>query len=726
MLQRIKNILPHGIVKEKDGLMLYCAAIPVVLYPLLMHKIGVNLSKRAILFIDRNEYSKRTDIDAIHRFKEKGIFEDVVDCKMFVNSEKCSDLKNAIIGHFDKMFFESGYRLEDFDTIYTANDGWGGDINLYLNLKKIRYTWINSTQNYVPTPFTENESMRRLCEEYKSLTPFSEYANPCILVESDKIKLSLSNRKKAYSVWDLKSIYDNIDPSYIEIISGCYLTNELPDTSNAVLIIKNSGAICDNAAFKRFNKSREIVQIVCGRHQYSFDDFTPFFDKIAVDFFSCNAKEIYIKEHPNCPINNVQKEIYNENILMISKIPIEILAKYFKLKNMKFRYIIGYFSTSLSVVDEKICENRYILGDTFFYTSFFYSSIYSSIIYAANCKIKSIFCSEMLKSQLDLLLQTLNFKIDVHTIDFRKIDGYKDSLILLDFVLDNQKAERSFLERVPSTSAVGFFNVELTEDFFDESLMPNFLPIQIKKQKIAEGFLNLHRDETLWIYSRNQAVLKATRFFTMEKILPRCGLRVYVEESTIAAGMELFKERSCQKKVRDLSKQVEILTEIIVKGADESLFEEMLHRETDPCRYIGLLKEKKAKYLIILCVRDTPGNCLPDNAVQAIHEIGFTNFSKELWRMYIGISSLGEVICNLAGESREAPVNYQCNSPRLSVSSMAWRQGNQAEITINGINYSANMRGINIVVYDLHREKVIDSVGFDCHGPQWNVTRRDT
>ena len=47
--------------------------------------------------------------------------------------------------------------------------------------------------------------------------------------------------------------------------------------------------------------------------------------------------------------------------------------------------------------------------------------------------------------------------------------------------------------------------------------------------------------------------------------------------------------------------------------------------------------------------------------------------------------------------------------------SQTFRNGNRGDIKINGVNFSTNIRGVNIVVYDTDEATVIDSVGFDSH-----------
>lgn len=713
---------------EKTGKVLYCAAIPVLIYPLLMHKLGMNPDKNAVLFIDRNEYAKRTDIEAIHRFKAQGIFADVVDCNIFgvVRGLGISP-KDTYIEYFDNIFLRAGYQLTDFDEIYVLNDSWDGDINLYFNFKRVAYFWINFAKDYVPNIYTFSKCKKELLNEYKALTPFAKYAKPCILAESDQLAAKLEQAGKDFSTWDLMSLYKNLSFADVEKVVKSYGVDKLPSLSKSTLIIKNSGWVMDNSAFKGWGSSETYVRLLSGVKQYTMDDFTPFFDVIALDFFSANQGNIYIKEHPNCPLNAIQKAIYSQGVLPLTKMPFEFLVKYFTQKGIQFDTVIGYLSTSLLAVDASISQNLYVLGEQFLRTCFFYSSLYTTLLYAAHCGLKSIYCNDTVRSQLAFLLKTMNTSVDLQKYDPCRVKNVKDALFVLDYVLEGRGVQKDFLTHIHNSSAVCFLNVELTEEFFDDSLMGNMVPVEIKKEKIAEGFMNLQRDETLWIYTKSNAILKATRFFTMEKILPRCGLRVYVEESTLAEGVELFQERSQRWKLKKLSTQVETLTKALQKIGDTELLTGMLQVETDVCKYVELLWQLQSKYWILLSVRDTPGDCLPEEAVRLLHELGFTKFSKELWRMYIGVSRPGEVLCDRAGESREAPVDYQCQSGlSVTVSSMAWRQGNKAEIVIDGTDYAVNLRGLNFVVYDTEHKRLVDSVGFDCHTGQWRIQRRNS
>ncbi len=155
---------------------------------------------------------------------------------------------------------------------------------------------------------------------------------------------------------------------------------------------------------------------------------------------------------------------------------------------------------------------------------------------------------------------------------------------------------------------------------------------------------------------------------------------------------------------------------------------EALRQTDDITAYLEMLLVVAKKCTIILSVKDTPGSKLPDKIVELILALGFTNFSKELWRMYIGFLDGGQVICNQSGEAPEKPVFFNGQAPEkmdeFTVVSKAWRQGNVAEIIINGVNYAVNLRGFNIVVYDREKHEVWDSIGFDGHDNGDGFVRR--
>ena len=145
----------------------------------------------------------------------------------------------------------------------------------------------------------------------------------------------------------------------------------------------------------------------------------------------------------------------------------------------------------------------------------------------------------------------------------------------------------------------------------------------------------------------------------------------------------------------------------------------MLKSIDDIMSYLYMLKLISAKCMIILAVKDTPGSNMSMEILDMIHSLGFSNFTNELWRMYIGISLGGKVMFDQVAARREDPVVAVCENDKIhhkiAISSKAWRKGNEATVMLEGKNLSVNKRGVNIVVLDPIKGTVMDSIAFDCH-----------
>lgn len=144
------------------------------------------------------------------------------------------------------------------------------------------------------------------------------------------------------------------------------------------------------------------------------------------------------------------------------------------------------------------------------------------------------------------------------------------------------------------------------------------------------------------------------------------------------------------------------------------IIEEMLHTR-DINIYLDCLIELRDDYLIILSIKDTPGNKMSESTFNKIKYIGFSNLKKELWRTYIGVINCGNVVFDECGEEKEQPIHLSeiVNGVELLVTSRSYKQGNVSEIFVNGEDFSLNCRGWNIVVFDFETNKVIDSVTYD-------------
>lgn len=153
---------------------------------------------------------------------------------------------------------------------------------------------------------------------------------------------------------------------------------------------------------------------------------------------------------------------------------------------------------------------------------------------------------------------------------------------------------------------------------------------------------------------------------------------------------------------------------------------EKLKKSENIKEYLKLLNEiKQYNVSIILSVCDTPGSKMPIDVLDTVKELGFKSFTNELWRMYIGINIADkEIIDKTAGQIDEKLyLEKNVSGNHIEIKSEAWRNGNISVIRVNGVDYSTNMRGINIVVLSLDENNIIDSIAYDSHEIPERFTR---
>lgn len=705
----------------------YFAAIPVLLYSVICHKMVMNKDKEAVLFVNENSYRARDLLYVLAELKEKEIFQDVVACKMVIISQNDTSLEkaeNKIVDSYDKIMEESGYDILSFDEIYTMNDGWDGEQNVYFNIRQISYKWIQIACNKIakPADTLHGGCYTDVMNKYQALSPFAKYANACLFDSSEVTIRQCKEKNRSYTLWNRDQCFSRISEDEMSKLFSVFHLAEYDFNSisahKSALILKNS--------FGYLNMHASIKNPVLYFGSYSKSEIFSVMDKISIDFYAPQSRELYIKHHiHDCLSEDETKRLYGNIAISLPNVPFEIMGKYLNKCRVKFDRIIGTTSTSLSAINTDNYKRFYPLGEDFAKTWWFYISIYVALLFARKQKLKQIVCDDVLKTQLTLLAKEIEYDVEILTFNVREINKFKDSLIICD---PNGKTGFA-VSKVDRTCSVIFLNSEADKEVFTDS-PEMYAPVCIKKEKIADTECDiLFREETLWIYSKDKELKKAARDFVFEKNLKNLGMRIYCEKITLPDAMEIFhekfrRENNDLKDIVELQrKQIKLLTEYI---SAPDIIERRLRSTDDIYLYLDILQMIQKKYLIVIAVRDTPGNCLPQDVMEKLFDLGFTKFSKELWRMYIGVSIKSAVIFNQTGERKESSVAYSFNAGplNLDVTSKAWRQGNDAAVIINGINYAANMRGLNIVVYDVDQGCLVDSVGFDAHTSNWHFIRK--
>ena len=135
---------------------------------------------------------------------------------------------------------------------------------------------------------------------------------------------------------------------------------------------------------------------------------------------------------------------------------------------------------------------------------------------------------------------------------------------------------------------------------------------------------------------------------------------------------------------------------------------------------------KDSGYAFFFVVKGDSTIGFDSDMVETMESLGITNTPKKINQgdSYIAYSYENEVY----NESSESSLNksFNLNEHIVTLISAGSYHGNNASVIIDGEEYAANGNGINIVVYDLENDKVIDSVSYNTNTSTPVMERTET
>lgn len=147
--------------------------------------------------------------------------------------------------------------------------------------------------------------------------------------------------------------------------------------------------------------------------------------------------------------------------------------------------------------------------------------------------------------------------------------------------------------------------------------------------------------------------------------------------------------------------------------------------ETDIYNYIGKINQEKEHLLIIITAKDTPGLSISDALFQKFHTLGIkADLKNAHWCGYIAVIYCGVVVYEECKYQKKLEYQDVIHHLDIKAVSAPLHCGNDSEMIINGVPYSAKSRGMNFLIYDFDYSYVTDSVGFDTHDRRWGATRK--
>lgn len=142
----------------------------------------------------------------------------------------------------------------------------------------------------------------------------------------------------------------------------------------------------------------------------------------------------------------------------------------------------------------------------------------------------------------------------------------------------------------------------------------------------------------------------------------------------------------------------------------------------DLTAYLRLLKEDSdfSDMSILFAVKDEATRYLTEETVTAMEALGITTAREAAGQSrisWLGIAEKGEIKERVGYEELTMEGTMRDGKTAFSIVSGGKENGNRASILIDGVDYAKNHRGLNIVVFDTARQKVIDAVLFKVDKP---------
>lgn len=137
---------------------------------------------------------------------------------------------------------------------------------------------------------------------------------------------------------------------------------------------------------------------------------------------------------------------------------------------------------------------------------------------------------------------------------------------------------------------------------------------------------------------------------------------------------------------------------------------------TDIEAYLDAIND--AHYTIFIAARDDATAGLTDSVKVKLEELGLQQDLTDKYRWgYSAIISPENGVAEQLAENEPAKLSGSIRDKNTfyTISSCGYLAGTTSSITIDGIEYCKNLRGLNFVIYDNHLMKVVDQVSFDTY-----------
>ncbi len=722
-------------------MILFCATAPTALSFAMTYKMLKHKDEETAILIHKKLYRANGYYGFLEKLVDIGVFSHILCQEKFLCLDKDMPNDGAMIEEkftstFDSIFQLEGMDIHDFENIYFISDDWNGDFGLYLYYKKVHYSWLGMPKGAIllKTRSFPSAALNLIIKETRAFSAVAEYAFPILHKGTAVEDVAVVQKYKGENIrfWDSREYLEKLSTEEINKVVECNLItpNDLHDMT--MVLFNSCGYAAVNGTYINIEKRLRKQD----HSSVNLDKFSylSMMYALAMDIFMKADSKLFFKIHPNERLEERDfLKYFGVNAKSFPSIPFEFIILYIKRNKIVMDEFLSIDSTADKLIGRDSIKNITKLGLDFFKTWSFYISLYTA--YRLYLSLKKpgyqLYTSKLLKAQVEKISRLFNDEVEVKNyVNKREIAKLKNAFVIVDET--EKQLNKEELIEYAKTADVVLMNVELqnysTQDELD--IYDNASCIKICKKPIDMSLVTsqLNYDEYLWIRTNDKNKAQIINQFQYEMTMKCSNLVVSARKLTLQEESEYIRGKKNSYQLESMKKTlvrndriIKSLTDYMINEMDEDRLRVWLADIYDIEYYLEILSGLEKKYTVFLAVRDTPGSMMPAKVLEQIRNLGFHDFKKDLWMTYVGIVTGNHILCGKRGTAPEVPVNFDYEyhtvkgSHKFYLSSQAWRQGDKASIVINGKDYAVNMRGINIVVFNLNSGRILDSVGIDMH-----------
>lgn len=686
--------------------------------------------KNDAIYIYVKTYSSKSTNDFMERISNNVIpqYGKVVcmDERKFWGAESEEETKDRIIEYYNKVFSDNGVSLENVD-IYMNFDEFNS-MGIYLEYMKcagtvgIITTSLERLVSYVDMYlFNEIEDrlfyslLQRKC---RTLDKDGAYVTKIIrtfdieCLDSSKVREEALSNAKTYEYFDLSEAKKN-------------LTNEQKDALYNIFAADIKEA--DGNQYNMLLLSSNFTAFKLGTTEEEF----VYGNQILVDYFLGNAP-LAIKPHPRADYGEeIWRKAFNKSYYIPSYLPAEYLEKL----GIGIGTLLATGSMGTGYASEN-ANKKVNVGRMYWFNYRHMHKLYNSVAMAAYIGANKLFYYGIPEEMVSTLIESNpQFNVFDKCTKVSRINDVEDDSVLIIPVhntdgIDQNNWMRAELESLVQTEKkVCFIFWDASNDYADgvwnsAEVKMQFVDFIIEKEKNKEYTFGDGLVEEFSVYCRDIRQRAKVKKYVNSYSLKNAGLslNIYCKEQC-----QMCKDDVVQDYLIDIVKGMGATFRNMTKSMNSlvNFVDERIGLINNFEQY--LLELKEIDKMIIISVRDTPGHRITPILSKKLLDIGVKeDLHSKHWNSYVAIINKNRLVYEKLDAEKKVYYQNVIMENDVLVESAALKHGNKSSIEINGHEYSLNGRGLNIVVFDLAKKKLIDSVCFDTHSMGVPCSRRET